>query len=130
MTLELYIKCGVVGLLGMLLQIIFKSISVQKKAKLSNVQYKFTEIFTADWLSHLASLVTIVLFMFLIDEFANISNKVFDYLKIGFAFVGYTGSDIASRLFSVVNNKVNAAIDYKTTIADNATGTISTPTPK
>lgn len=130
MTTELYIKCGVVGLLGMILQIIFKSIAVQKKANLANVQYKFWEIFSADWLSHLASIVTIVLFMFLIDEFTNISAKVMDYLKIGFAFVGYTGSDIASRLFSVVNNRVNAAIDFKTTISDTQTGTLNAPTPK
>jgi hypothetical protein len=42
--------------------------------------------------------------------------------------VGYTGSDIASRIFGVVNKKINSAIDYKTTVADQATGDTEAPT--
>lgn len=130
MTPQGYLMCGLVALFGMLLQILLKGIAVQKKARLANVEFKFIEIFTNDWLSHLASIVTIILALFLVDEFTNISEKVTDYIRIGFAFVGYTGSDIASRLFSVVNSKVNAAIDYKTTIADQANNTTDKPTPK
>jgi len=67
--------------------------------------------------------------MFFIDELALFSAYVMQYVKFGFAFVGYTGSDIMSRIFSVVNKRINKAIDYKTTIADESTGTTAKPTP-
>ena len=50
-------------------------------------------------------------------------------IKIGFAFIGYTGSDVLNRVFSVANKKLNSAIDYKTNIADGATGNLEKPTP-
>lgn len=130
MTLSTYIQCAVVGIIGMLLHAIMKARSIQRKAKLANVEFKISEYFLKDWLSHSASFLTVILCLFLIDEFANISQYVMSYLKIGFAFVGYTGSDIASRFFSVVNEKVNRAIDFKTTIADEASHTTDKPTPK
>ena len=49
-------------------------------------------------------------------------------ILLAFATIGYSGSDIASRLFSVVNSRINGAIDYKTTQADKANGTENTPT--
>ncbi len=129
MTTSTYVQCFLVAFIGMLLQATLKAVSIQKKAKLANVEFKFIHYLTQDWLSHLASVLTIFLFLFFIDEFVNFNAKVADFLKIGFAFVGYTGADIASRLFSVVNSRVNAAIDYKTTLADTQTGNLDKPTP-
>lgn len=51
-------------------------------------------------------------------------------IVILFSTLGYTGVDIALRLFSVTNKKINAAIDYKTTQADAANNTTDHPTPK
>lgn len=129
MTLALYAQCFAVALCGMILQALLKVKSIQDKAKKANVQFNPREYFFEDRLSHGASLVTVIMIMFFVDEFAHFSEYVMQYIKFGFAFVGYTGSDIMSRLFSVVNKRINNAIDYKTTIADEATGTTDKPTP-
>lgn len=129
MTLSLYIQCFAVAFFGMLLQALLKIKSIQNKAGVANVKFSAKEYLIEDWVSHSASLVTVIMVMFFVDEFAHFSEFVMKYVKFGFAFVGYTGSDIMSRLFSVVNKRINKAIDYKTTIADESTGTVDKPTP-
>jgi len=119
-----------IAFLGMLLQMLLKARSIQDKAKKANVVFSFKEYFFGDWISHGVSIVTILMFMFFISEAINFHPAVANYLKIGFAFVGYSSADIASRIFSVVNKRVNNAIDYKTTQADIANGTTNEPTPK
>jgi len=118
-----------IAFLGMLLQMLLKAKSIQEKAKKANLQFSFKEYFLDDWLSHGVSFVTIIMFLFFTTEFINFNKIVADYLKIGFAFIGYSSADIASRIFSVVNKRVNNAIDYKTTQADEANGTVDKPTP-
>lgn len=129
MTLSLYLQCFVVAVIGWALQTTLKMRSLQVKAKAANVQFKPTDYFKDDWLSITAAFLTIVLFLLFVSEILDWQAWVISYVKIGFAFVGYTGSDIASRLFSVVNTRINAAIDYKTTISDTQTGTLDKPTP-
>lgn len=119
MTLHLYITCFCVALVGMALQTVLKMKSLQDKAGAANVQFKVREYFKNDWLSITASILTIVLFILFLDNILKWKPVIIDYVKIGFAFVGYTGSDIASRLFGVVNKKINNVIDVKTNIADN-----------
>lgn len=129
MDITFYGQCFAVAFLGMILQALLKIKAIQNKARKANVQFSAKEYLIDDWVSHLASFVTVCMCLFFIDEFTNFYSRAADYMKIGFAFVGYTGSDIMSRLFSVVNKRINDAIDYKTTIADTASGTTEKPTP-
>ncbi len=129
MTLTLYLQCFAVAFCGMVLQALLKVKSIQDKAKKANVQFSAKEYFLEDWVSHTASFVTVIMVMFFIDELSLFSEYVMQYVKFGFAFVGYTGSDVMSRIFSVVNKRINTAIDYKTTQADQANGTVDKPTP-
>lgn len=129
MTFYLYLQLFVVALVGMALHTALKMKSLQDKARLANVQFKLRNYFAQDWLSITASILTIIMFLFFIDNILHWKPQAMQYLKIGMAFVGYSGSDIASRLFSVVNKKINNAIDYKTTAADMATGNTEAPTP-
>jgi len=118
-----------IAFLGMLLQMLLKIKSIQDKAKKANVKFSVKEYLLDDWVSHSISVVTIIMFMFFIHEAINFNPIVQNYLKIAFAFVGYSSADIASRIFSVVNKRVNNAIDYKTTQTDIANGTTDQPTP-
>lgn len=129
MTTALYFQCFAVAFFGMVLQALLKIRSIQDKARKANVTFSAKEYLVDDWVSHCASLTTVVLVMFFVDELAHFSEYVMDYVKFGFAFVGYTGSDVMSRIFSVVNKRINNAIDYKTTQADEANGTTEKPTP-
>lgn len=129
MNLQNYLELLAVALIGMALHTVLKIKSLKEKAKLANVEFKISQYFANDWPSILASALTIGMFLFFIDSLVKWQPKAENYLRVGFAFVGYTGSDIASRLFSVVNKKINTAIDYKTTVADMASGNTETPTP-
>lgn len=118
MIFSLYLTCFGVALVGMALQTVLKMKSLQDKARVANMEFKLRQYFIDDWLSITASILTIVLFLLFLDNILKWKPAVVDYVKIGFAFVGYTGSDIASRLFGVVNKKINNVIDVKTNIAD------------
>jgi len=124
-------EISIVGVIGMVLQMLMKARSIQNKAKLSNVEFKFWSYFTDDWLSHLISLTAVALYVFLarrriIDAPINMYELI-----LGFsATVGYTGADIVSRFFSFTSKRINAAIDFKTTKADEAAGVDpNVPTP-
>lgn len=129
MTFKLYLVCFVVALVGMALHTALKMKGLQDKARLANVEFKAGSYFKQDWLSLTASFLTIILFLLFIDNILKWKPAVIDFVKIAMAFVGYTGSDIASRIFGVVNKKINIAIDHKTTVADASTGDLEAPTP-
>jgi hypothetical protein len=129
MTLTMYLTLFAVAIVGMALHTALKLKGLQDKARLANVEFKVVQYFKNDWLSITASVLTVVLCLFLTENILAWKPQAASYLKIGYAFVGYTGSDIASRLFGVVNRKINTAIDYKTTVADAAQGNTEAPTP-
>ena len=119
------------GFIGMVLQMLMKAKSIQDKARLSNVQFKFSEYFTGDWLSHLISSGAIVLYVLLSKRrIMTAPESMYELILAVSATVGYSGADIVSRFFSFTNRKVNAAIDHKTTISDQVSGTVGKPTPK
>ena len=129
-TVEFY-EIAVAGLIGMVLQMLMKAKSIQDKARLANVQFKFGEYFTQDWVSHLISVVAIALFLVLVRRRVDgIPQNMYELVLALSATVGYSGTDIVSRFFSATNKKVNAAIDHKTTQSDQIDGTLNTPTPK
>lgn len=130
LSLEFY-EIAAAGLIGMVLQMLMKAKSIQDKARLANVQFKFMEYFTADWISHLISTAAVMLFMVLVRRrVESIPQNLYEFVLAVSATVGYSGADIVSRFFSATNRKVNAAIDHKTSQSDAIDGTLNTPTPK
>lgn len=118
MHTTLYFQCFAAAFTGWALHTVLKLRSMQTKSKAANLEFKILDYFKDDWLSIAACFLTIILFLLFGDEVLNINEKIISYIKIGFGFVGYTGSDIASRFFSVVDKKINSVIDYKTNVAD------------
>lgn len=111
---ELYLKCFAVAGIGMALQTVLKMKSINVKAKAAGIPFKPSDYFKEDWLSIIASILTILMFLFFISDILHFSPNLMNYSRILFAFVGYTGSDIASRLFSEINRRINNTIDEKT----------------
>jgi xanthosine utilization system XapX-like protein len=118
------------GLLGWLLQSLLKARSIQEKAKKANVEFKFMEYFTTDWLSHVISLVLIIIGVLLVEDAVRVFPQIETWLRAFFVTIGYSNGDIVSRFLSKVNTQVNDAIDHKTNISDTQTGTLNAPTPK
>lgn len=131
--MNIYIQSFLISLVGLGLSMLAVLKSLTTKAKLANVIFNWKLYFSADFFLQLfgtiltvgGGLLLLQPFLMQYPQFANNRFKI----MIGFMTIGYVGSDIASRLFSVVNGRINAAIDFKTTQADTANGTADSPTP-
>jgi hypothetical protein len=132
--MDILTEIAIVGVIGMILQMLMKARSIQTKAKLANIQFKFWSYFTEDWISHLISLFALALYVFLARRrVVDAPVSMYEYILGLSASVGYMGADLVSRFFSFANKRINAAIDHKTTIADNSVGVdpnIPTPATK
>ncbi len=131
--MNFYLTCFLMGIIGVALSTITVLQSLTKKAKIANIIFNWKLFFSADiFIQLIGSLITVGGALLLIGPFMRqypqYADKDFAIMVV-FATIGYLGSDVASRLFSVVNSRINGAIDYKTTQADTANGTVDTPTP-
>lgn len=108
----------------------FKMRSMQIKARLANVEFSLKSYLQDDWIVIVGNVVTVLICLFVTGEVVSLKPEIIFYLRMGFVFIGYTGSDILNRIFSVANKKLNSAIDYKTTQADAASGNLDKPTPR
>ena len=126
--MNIYISCALMGLLGLLLSTITVIQSLKNKAKIANVIFTVSSYFKDDGVLTMAGSSVMIIMGLVVLEYVPPSTNPLLLIAI-FATAGYTGSDLASRFFSVANKRINDAIDYKTTIADKASGTLDNPTP-
>lgn len=130
------------GFTGWLLQSLLKSKAIQDDARRNKVQYKFTEYFTSDWLTHLISFVCIFIAAWKVDEIHHLVPAIEEMLGFFFIAIGASGGMIVSYIIQFVVSKVsfipnslsvatrvNEAVAYKTQIANDVNGTVE-PTPK
>lgn len=113
MNFQLYAACFLIALLGQLLANLLKANSLKQKAKSGNVQFSVGQYISDDWIAIAASMVFIVICLFLIDTVFKVRPAVVDYIKPIFLFVGYAGGELAGRIFSIANKRLNAAIEEK-----------------
>jgi L-cystine uptake protein TcyP (sodium:dicarboxylate symporter family) len=112
--MDLHIEVTLLALLGLALQLLLKYKSLKDKATKSNVALNFWEFVKQDFLSILATIVMIIIFVFVLDDIVNLHVKAIYWVKFLFVFAGYTGSDLILRLFGVTNRKLNNIIDKET----------------
>jgi hypothetical protein len=131
--MNIYISSFLISLIGLALSVIVVIRNTTKKARLANVIFDWKLYWKTDlWMQMAGTILTVSLFLMLLGPFLakypKFSDDTFAIL-VFFSAVGYFGSDVASRFFSVVNSRIDAAIDYKTTQSDAASGNLDAPTP-
>lgn len=129
MNLTTYVECFFVALLGMAISTLLILNSLKRKAKKANLEFSIKTYFKDEVFVMAANFLWIIVAMLCINWLTNWKPEWKNFIVPGFFFIGYLGSDVASRLASVANARLNKAIDYKTSIADEATGTLDKPTP-
>ncbi len=129
MTTSIYLQLLLAATLGGLFQTTMKIRSLKNKAKLSNVEFSVKQFLCDDWTVILGNQVFIFICMLIIGEWAKPDTIFMDKIKSLFVFIGWAGSDLALRLFSYADKRVNAAIDDKTTQIDKINNTTDKPTP-
>jgi hypothetical protein len=150
--LSLYIKLIACSIIGLGFQLATKNNALTKSTDRNSIQYAgMIELIRRDWKTILGTVGTITLLFLIFGQALNpdrivgkdepitfffgylVASKKIIYeaaLSVLFATVGYIGQSFALKIFGVTNRLVDNAIDHKTTIADNATGTAGTKTPK
>ena len=129
LTLMDYLYFGALAILGQLFAVLLQMKAQTDKAKKANlIPPSFKGFVGEEWINISLALLTILIAMFLIQPIIGLEPKYITYIRIAALPIGYMGTDIILKMFGVVNNRLNAAIDYKTTEADKITGTLDAPT--
>ena len=131
--MNIYLACTAMGILAMLLTQVVIVQKQRKKYKVANLIWEWPVYWKGDFIFQiLGTIITIgmglILLVYFLQQFPAVKNTPF-FVASFFGFVGYTGTDSATKFFSVINSRYSSAIDYKTDIADNLTGNAGTPTP-
>lgn len=114
------LDCLIAGLLGILCHVFFLKLPALKNtADVSNIHFTPKTYFEQDWIPLVASVLTVVVFAFVLDEVLKIHPMVAQYLKFFFVFIGYTGSSVLQAALGVTDKKFKDIINKKTDIADN-----------
>jgi hypothetical protein len=119
-----YLLWLAIALVGMAIQIALKMKSLQEKAVAANAEFTPTIYFKKDWLSVVLSLLNILLFLLLAGAAVEKWHPEPIIIQVAFAFIGYTGADISSRLFGVVGKRINSVMDIKANVFDGVTNSI------
>jgi hypothetical protein len=118
--------CLFAGILGIVLYLfVVKIPSALQHSKVANVNAGIADYFAHDYPSVIASLISVIIGVICADEFLRWQPAAQGYLKIIFAFYGFTGSSILIAIFGKFNKYINSIVDIKTDIADNKVPTVS-----
>jgi hypothetical protein len=115
------------GFLGVLLQVTLKINSLKKSAAAANMDFVFLKYLRDDWPTIAGSFISVFLLALFLPEIVAIKPEALHFARLGFAFIGFTGSSVILMLFSATSKKILAVIDLKTNIAD---GTVPPVTPE
>jgi hypothetical protein len=119
MTFETYLWCFLAGLLGLLFHLFaIKIPSVKTSSKVANLPFSYRQYFQDDLAGILGSLLAVLVFLIVLDELVAIKPIILPFLKIGFVFVGISGSAILIKILGRAQKKINDVIDEKTDKAD------------
>src|SRR5688500_4722442 len=118
MNIQDYIICFLVAVLGQIIQTALKLHSLSTKAAVGNTGLNvFKEYFKTDYWAIMANFAFIGACLFIATEWI-MSEYILGKIKTGFLFIGWAGSDLANRIFTKTNQRINAIIDRKTDFAD------------
>lgn len=129
MTHELYFQCVIACLIGNIIHIAFKVRSLAVDHKVANLQFSLGTYLKDDKWALLVDALASFGLVFVADEWLDIDSRIVSKIKTIFVLVGLSGSYVILELMSVAKSNFRKSIDFKTDIADKATGTLGTPTP-
>jgi hypothetical protein len=147
-----FLKLFIVATLGLAFQLAMKSKSMKDTARKANVVYAVWDFLKTDLSTILITYIVLALFLvvfgpaldpgailagggkksvtFFFDLFVLPIRTIYEIFMMSVsATVGYAGMDLALRYFGRTLGFIKQAIDYKTTQADAANGTLDMPTP-
>lgn len=113
----MYVLYFGLGIGGIILHLALKIKSLERKSAAAHEPFSTKQFLIDDKWTILGNLTTIIVLLAFVPELKTEFDKSY-YLKASFLLMGYFGSDIAHRLFSAANKKINLKIEDKTTEAE------------
>jgi hypothetical protein len=115
----LYLMCFVAGVIGILAHLIFLKLpAVKQRALAANLPFSLKAYLREDCLAIIASFLTVVICVFVLDELIGYNPSLLRFIKFLFVFVGYTGSSILVGVFGKFDAAVQNIVDRKTNELD------------
>jgi hypothetical protein len=119
MDFILYLNCFIGGLLGLLFHLFaIKIPAAKKRAEAANIPFKLKEYFKDDYPAVIASLLTVVIFVYLLSELIGYNPSLLRTVKYFFLGVGYTGSSALISLLGKYDKGTLKIVDVKTNLSD------------
>jgi hypothetical protein len=97
--------------------------------KIANLEFGLKQYFKDDYIPIIGDAVFSFGTVYLIDEIVGYVPWALGYVKAFFVLLGFGGSYLILNILSKADKKFRQAVDYKTNIADEKTGTLDKPTP-
>lgn len=129
MTTELYLKCFIACLIGNVLHVLVKILSLQKDHKVANLEFSVGKYLKEDKWALITDVFASFVLVYVVDEILSIDARLLSKIKLVFIFVGFSGSYVVLQIMSVAKSNFRKAVDFKTTKADQIDGTTDKPTP-
>lgn len=130
MKLPLSTTCFIIGFIGLTIGVLINLRNLKKKSVLANLIFDYKSAFLEDWFIPAINFLIILALWLVLPYRSGKMAEYSDLYVIGFFGVaGIMGSVLLSNGLSSVKKRFDAAIDFKTSEADKAAGTIDTPTP-
>lgn len=128
---DLSIKFFLIAVLAQAFNLQMNYYSLAAKAKVANLIFN-GKLFLGGELPRIGAIFSIILIAEILLPYVPPSwgfwSSPIAVLLTG-ALLGYAGTDVAMRFFGSWTKRLNAAIDAKTTQADEANNTVNAPTP-
>lgn len=112
MDTQTYTQCLIAGLLGILFHLVaFKLPAIKKRSNAAGVDFSITNYLKDEWLALASSVLSVIIFTYLIDELVKFKPQVAEYLKFFFLLFGYTGSSILQSILGKADKYLNEMIN-------------------
>lgn len=92
--------------------------SVKARAKAANIPYTLKGYLKDDSAAIMASILTVIIGVYVLDELLGYRPSILKYLKFFFIAVGFMGSSVLIALLGKATKAINSVVDAKTNELD------------
>lgn len=111
---EIFIKCFIASLLGNLIHIGYKIVSLQNDYKKAKIEFSLKGFLKDDWIALAFNFFCSMIWVYAVDELVSHSSWVLDKIKLIFIAVGFMGSYAVMYPLSRAKKRFRILIDEKT----------------
>lgn len=111
---EIFVKCFIASLLGNLIHIGYKIVSLKSDYAKAKIEFSLGMYFKDDWIALAFNFFCSMIWVYAVDELVSHSSWVLERIKLIFIAVGFMGSYAVMYPLSRAKKRFRILIDEKT----------------